>query len=100
LAKHALRYLYRILFLLYAEASPELQVVPSGTTEYEAGYSLDRLRDLALVDVPTKTDGTHLYESLEVLFRLIDAGHNEHGSERSRRGSGSAADTTAGGDGG
>lgn len=78
LAKHSLRYLYRILFLLYAEASPELQVVPSGTTEYEAGYSLDRLRDLALVDVPTKPDGTHIYESLDLLFRLINAGHNEH----------------------
>lgn len=77
LARQSLRYLYRILFLLYAEASPELQVVPTGATEYEAGYSLDRLRDLALVDVHAKADGTHLYESLQVLFRLIDAGHNE-----------------------
>lgn len=78
LAKQSLRYLYRILFLLYAEASPELQVVPTGTTEYEAGYSVDRLRDLALVDVPTKPDGTHLFESLDVLVRLINTGHNEH----------------------
>ena len=81
LAKQSLRYLYRILFLLYAEASPELQVVPTGTTEYEAGYSVDRLRDLALVDVPTKPDGTHLFESLDVLVRLINTGHNEHGGD-------------------
>ncbi|WP_286957659.1 Eco57I restriction-modification methylase domain-containing protein [Brevibacterium sp. UBA7493] len=79
LASNALRYLYRILFLLFAEANPELDIVPTGTTEYEAGYSLDRLRDLALVELPTKPDGTHLYESLRVLFRLINQGHNEAG---------------------
>ncbi len=37
-AGHAvLRYLYRILFLLYAEASPELGVLPTGASEYEQG---------------------------------------------------------------
>lgn len=77
LAKQSLRYLYRILFLLFAEASPELQVVPVGATEYEAGYSLDRLRDLALVDIPTRGDGTHLYQSLHVLFTQIQNGHND-----------------------
>ena len=30
LARQALRFLYRILFLLYAEASPELAVLPVG----------------------------------------------------------------------
>lgn len=77
LAKQSLRYLYRILFVLFAEASPELQVVPVGATEYEAGYSLDRLRDLALVDIPTRGDGTHLYQSLHVLFTQIQNGHND-----------------------
>lgn len=77
LAKQSLRFLYRILFLLFAEASPELEVVPTGSTEYEAGYSLDRLRDLALVDIPTKGEGTHLYESLHVLFTQIQNGHND-----------------------
>lgn len=77
LAKQSLRFLYRILFLLFAEASPELEVVPTGSTEYEAGYSLDRLRDLALVDIPTKGEGTHLFESLHVLFTQIQNGHND-----------------------
>lgn len=76
LAKEALRFLYRILFLLYAEASPELGIVPSGAPEYEHGYSVDRLRELA--DVPLTTPqsehGTHLYDSLATLFRLIDQG--------------------------
>ncbi|MCQ9385742.1 Eco57I restriction-modification methylase domain-containing protein [Brevibacterium moorei] len=77
LAKQSLRFLYRILFLLYAEASPELQVVQAGTTEYQSGYSLDRLRDLALVPIPSRGQGTHLYESLKVLFDQIQNGHND-----------------------
>lgn len=77
LAKQALRFLYRILFLLYAEASPELEVLPAGASEYEQGYSLDRLRELTLVQLatPQGKSGTHLYESLALLFRLVDAGH-------------------------
>jgi hypothetical protein len=77
LAKQSLRFLYRILFLLYAEASPELNVLPVGASEYEEGYSLDRLRELTLVKLATEQgeNGTHLYESLDVLFRLVDRGH-------------------------
>lgn len=78
LAKQSLRFLYRILFLLYAEASPELGVLPTGAPEYENGYSLDRLRELVLVELPTQRSqsGTHLYESLGALFRLVDQGHD------------------------
>ena len=77
LARQSLRFLYRILFLLYAEASPELGVLPVGATEYERGYSLDRLRDLTLVQLatPAAEQGTHLHDSLDVLFRLVDRGH-------------------------
>jgi hypothetical protein len=77
LARQALRYLYRILFLLYAEASPELEVLPLGAGEYEQGYGLDRLRELTLVELasPRATEGTHLYDSLALLFRLVDRGH-------------------------
>jgi hypothetical protein len=77
LAKHALRFLYRILFLLYAEASPELRVLPSGAPEYGEGYGLDRLRELTLTQLvsPTAKSGTHLYQSLATLFRLVDRGH-------------------------
>ncbi len=77
MAKQSLRFLYRILFLLYAEASPELEVLPVGASEYEQGYSLDRLRELTLVELPSPRAkaGTHLYESLALLFRLVDRGH-------------------------
>lgn len=76
LAVQSLRYLYRILFLLYAEASPELGVLPSGAAEYDSGYSVDRLRELTLVDLTTgqARNGTHLYESLRVLTELVDRG--------------------------
>lgn len=83
LAKHSLRFLYRILFLLYAEASPELRVLPSGAPEYGEGYGLDRLRDLTLTELvsPTAKAGTHLYQSLATLFRLVDRGHTSVGPE-------------------
>lgn len=77
LARQSLRFLYRILFLLYAEASPELEVLPVGAEEYDQGYGLDRLRELTLVELtgPRAITGTHLYESLNRLFTLVDRGH-------------------------
>jgi hypothetical protein len=77
LTRQSLRFLYRILFLLYAESRPELGVLPVDAPEYVAGYGLDRLRDL--VSVPLTTDkarhGTHLFDSLNRLFVLVDRGH-------------------------
>ena len=77
LATQSLRFLYRILFLLYAEASPEMGVLPTGASEYGEGYGLDRLRDLTLTELvsPPAKSGTHLYESLATLFRLVGSGH-------------------------
>ena len=79
LTLQSLRYIYRIIFLLYAEASPELGVLPVGAAEYDAGYGLDRLRELALRELHEESAqaGTHIYESLDRLFRLVDEGHNE-----------------------
>lgn len=75
LARQSLRYLYRILFLLYAEASPELGVLPVSAPEYAQGYGLDRLRELVLVELGEESrNRTHLYASLDTLFRLVDAG--------------------------
>lgn len=86
LAKQALRFLYRILFLLYAEASPQLGILPVGAPEYEAGYSIDRLRDLLQVKLTTQRSkqGTHLYESLGTLFGLIDHGHQGESASAKR----------------
>ncbi|MGV0373529.1 Eco57I restriction-modification methylase domain-containing protein [Corynebacterium pilbarense] len=80
LAHQSLRYLYRILFLLFAEASPELAILPTGAPEYVEGYGLDRLRDQILN--PPVTDkarrGTHLYDSLQLLFTRVNDGHEPH----------------------
>lgn len=78
LARQSLRYLYRILFLLFAEASPELAILPTGAPEYVEGYGLDRLRNQILT--PPVSDaarrGTHLYESLQLLFTQVNDGHD------------------------
>ncbi|WP_231702986.1 Eco57I restriction-modification methylase domain-containing protein [Tsukamurella asaccharolytica] len=78
LAGQSLRFLYRVLFLLYAEATPELAVLPTGDQTYERGYSLDRLRELLPVEIvtPRAQAGTHFYDSLAVLFDLVDRGHD------------------------
>ncbi|GAA3796966.1 hypothetical protein ACFS5L_02165 [Streptomyces phyllanthi] len=85
LTREALRYLYRILFLLYAEARPELGILPADDGSYEAGYSMARLRELVerdeeLVEEEARK-GFHLYDSLDVLFNKVNYGHREYGTE-------------------
>lgn len=85
LTRESLRYLYRILFLLYAEARPELGILPADDGSYEAGYSMARLRELVERDEQlaeeSAQNGFHLYESLNVLFSKVNFGHRPYGSE-------------------
>lgn len=83
LSKQALRYLYRILFLLFAEASPELNILPTGVPDYDEGYGLANLRDQILVEPPTDraANGTYLYDSLNLLFNLVNTGHDPNDQE-------------------
>ncbi|MER7621636.1 class I SAM-dependent DNA methyltransferase [Streptomyces sp. NPDC126503] len=89
LTRESLRYLYRILFLLYAEARPELGILPSDYPEYQLGYGLGRLGELVaerdLVDEKSRR-GFYLYESLDLLFRKVQDGY------RPRRTHGEAAE--------
>jgi hypothetical protein len=81
LGRDALRYLYRILFLLYAEARPELGILPADDQDYVAGYSMQRLGELVarrLIGEEART-GFHLYESLELLVRMVNDGHRARG---------------------
>ncbi|MEV4019906.1 class I SAM-dependent DNA methyltransferase [Nonomuraea angiospora] len=77
LGRESLRYLYRILFLLYAEARPELGILPTDDEDYTRGYSLARLGDLVVRDLTGEEarNGFHLYESLDLLFRMVNEGH-------------------------
>ncbi|BAL91244.1 hypothetical protein AMIS_60240 [Actinoplanes missouriensis 431] len=81
LGQESLRYLYRVLFLLYAEARPELGVLPAKDREYIEGYSLARLGDLISRRLaPSSEDNFHLYESLDLLFHMVNEGHRPRGS--------------------
>jgi hypothetical protein len=84
LTRESLRFLYRLLFLLYAEARPELGILPLDHPEYAEGYGLDRLRDLALVTLsdPKARDGSHLHQSLNLLFRLVNDGYHHTYAEQ------------------
>jgi hypothetical protein len=77
LTGQSLRYLYRIIVLLFAEARPELGILPVDDSDYQAGYSLARLRDTALTDLhgDHARNSTHLQQSLAVLFRLVNDGY-------------------------
>ncbi|KUN90262.1 restriction endonuclease [Streptomyces bungoensis] len=78
LTRESLRYLYRILFLLYAEARPELGILPADYPEYQQGYGLGRLGELIADREPvsdTARNGFYLYESLDLLFRKVQDGY-------------------------
>ncbi|WP_395107210.1 class I SAM-dependent DNA methyltransferase [Actinomadura sp. SCN-SB] len=77
LGREALRYLYRILFLLYAEARPDLGILPTNDQDYLKGYSLARLGDLVVNDLSSEQarNSFHLYESLDLLFRMVNKGY-------------------------
>ncbi|MFI9599382.1 class I SAM-dependent DNA methyltransferase [Streptomyces sp. NPDC052043] len=87
LTRESLRYLYRILFLLYAEARPELGILPADYPEYQQGYGLGRLGELVAEREPvgdTARKGFYLYESLDLLFRKVQDGYRPrrtHGVE-------------------
>ena len=78
LSLQCLRYMYRLLFLFYIEARPELNYVPNKSETYEFGYSLETLRDSELMELgdDESRDGTYIQQSLNLLFSLIWDGHN------------------------
>ncbi|GGV07096.1 hypothetical protein GCM10010275_54030 [Streptomyces litmocidini] len=77
LTKESLRYLYRILFLLYAEARPELDILPMKSAEYASGYSVARLRELVVQEKLSSAsrDRYHFHDSLDLLFKKVFTGH-------------------------
>jgi len=76
LSRECLRYMYRILFLFYIEARPELGYLPDDDT-WRQGYSLDSLRDLEMVRLTTEASqqGRYFHDSLQRMFGLIYNGH-------------------------
>ena len=77
LGQECLRYMYRLLFLFFLEARPELNLVPMKSDVYLKGYSLNHLRELEMVDLTTETarDGYYFHGSLQRLFQLVREGY-------------------------
>lgn len=78
LTLECLRYMYRMLFVLFIEARPELGYAPIKAQAYLSGYSLESLRDIAddiRDDVNEVGDGYYLHETLSKLYDLIYNGY-------------------------
>lgn len=78
LTLECLRYMYRMLFVLFIEARPELGYAPIKAQSYYSGYSLESLRDIAdniRDDVDEVGDGYYLHETLAKLYELIYDGY-------------------------
>ncbi|MEH6387766.1 MAG: hypothetical protein V7772_07825 [Pseudomonas profundi] len=77
LSKECLRYMYRILFLFYIEARPELGYLPSNDETWRKGYSLDSLRDLEMVRLTSEDSlrGHYFHHSLQRMFGLVYNGN-------------------------
>lgn len=73
LSRESLRYMYRLLFLLYIEARPELGYAPIDAEAYLKGYSVEHLRELEQAPLTTSEaqEGYYFHESLKQLFGLI-----------------------------
>lgn len=88
LSLECLRMVYRLLFMFYIEARPELGYVPITQSEvYLKGYSLESLRDLELQPLPTRQsrEGSYFDRSLRRLFRLVAQGCGLGGEQASLR---------------
>ena len=75
---------YRLLFIFYAEARPELGILPMNDEVYLNGYSLDKMRDLETVQMQSQStkDGYFIHDSLWRLFQMIHNGYNQDASQK------------------
>lgn len=77
LSLECLRLVYRLLFMFYIEARPELGYVPITKSDiYLKGYSLESLRELEMqpLTTPHARDGFYFDATLRRLFRLVAEG--------------------------
>lgn len=75
LKDECLSMVYRLLFLFYAEAREDLEILPVKDATYQKGYSLEMLRDLEFVHLGTASkDGYFFSISLWKLFDYLHKG--------------------------
>ena len=98
LSMECLRMVYRLLFMFYIEARPELGYVPIAKSEvYLKGYSLESLRDLEMQPLTTlhAREGVYFDTTLRRLFRLLAQGTGMTGQQSIRDATQGAKDTFA-----
>ncbi len=76
LKDECLTFVYRLLFLFYAESREELEILPVNDEVYQKGYGLEMLRDLELVPLQSESsrNGYFFHDSLSQLFLLLSSG--------------------------
>ncbi|MEQ6916025.1 Eco57I restriction-modification methylase domain-containing protein [Halomonas aquatica] len=76
LSRECLRTMYRLLFLFYIEARPELGYAPVDSPVYLSGYSLEGLRQLEMTPLTSERErqGSFLHHSITRLFHLVHDG--------------------------
>lgn len=76
LSTECLRYMYRLLFLFYIEARPDLGFAPMNDKAYASGYSLNSLRELELAPLDSDEDrnGYYISDTIDTLFRIVFEG--------------------------
>ncbi|WP_419885746.1 Eco57I restriction-modification methylase domain-containing protein [Paenibacillus sp. B-A-8] len=81
LTVECLRYMYRMLFVFFIEARPELGYAPMKSQPYVQGYSLENLRDIAdkvREETSEVGEGFFLHQTISKLFELIYKGYPEN----------------------
>jgi type I restriction-modification system DNA methylase subunit len=78
-----LRWVYRLLFIFYIEARPELGYAPMGSNVYREGYSLETLRDLEQTELMSTEDenGYYIHTCIHRLFSLLWSGYPEEAKQ-------------------
>ena len=74
LTRECLRYMYRLLFLLFAEAQPHLGHEALKSPVFQNGYSLENLRNVEIKQIAEEEESYFLHESLKTLFRFFHEG--------------------------
>ncbi|WP_027217353.1 Eco57I restriction-modification methylase domain-containing protein [Butyrivibrio fibrisolvens] len=73
-----LRYMYRMLFVLFIESRSDLGYAPMKSPVYFSAYSLESLRDIAesvREDIEEVGESFYLFDTLEKLYNLIYSGY-------------------------
>lgn len=76
-----LRYMYRVLFLLFIEARDELGFAPMRSDVYQKGYSLEGVRDVCenVRELSSEAaEGYYIDETISALFEMIYNGYPDN----------------------